>query len=208
MHLAEIKGVYDAVFSLGSNCYPAQRMERYGMRPYSGVLDWMRSNSVPGLCALLRNRFAHFMHPANIVVNGVEFNGHNYSVYDCIYGIQSVHDFLCAEGHEGITAKYPQFQEKLQRRIHRFLEKAEQCKRVFFFRLHATYDEATQLEQSLSSVVKHTYTLLVVNSRNADHVVDYKWPLAHTCGLEIPAEWDAKSDELWNGVFKGISYQM
>lgn len=206
MRLADIKGVYDAVFSLGSNCYPAQRMERYGMRPYSGVLDWMYSNSIPGLCALLRSRFTHFMHPANIIVDGEVFNGHNYSVYDSAYSVQSVHDFLCAEGREGITEKYPQFQEKLQRRIDRFLGKMEQCRHIFFFRLHATYDEAEQLEQSLSSIVKHQYTLLVVNPGSVYHVVDYNWPLSHTCGLEIPAEWDARSDELWAGVFTGISY--
>ncbi|MFW5435430.1 DUF1796 family putative cysteine peptidase [Paenibacillus apiarius] len=207
MRLSEIKRTYDAVYSLGSNCYPSQRMERYGLRPYSGVIDWMYSNSVPGLCTLLRNRFAHFMHPANIVVEGTVFNGHNFSVRDCIYGMQSVHDFLCSEGAEGIHAKYPLFQETLQRRITRFLDKVERCEWIFFFRLNATYEETIELEAALASIVQHQFTLLVVNPGSAYQIVESGWPLAHTCALEIPAEWDTQSDELWNAVFAGIHYR-
>lgn len=207
MRLTDIKRTYQAVYSLGSNCYPAQRLERYGLRPYSGVIDWMYSNSIPGLCLLLRNRFAEFMYSDHIEVDGTEFNGHNYSLLDRVYGVQSVHDFLVADQLEGIVRKYPEFQETLQRRITRFLRNIEQAEWVFFFRLHASHEEAAALEAALASIVRHQFRLLVVNP-GADHrIVELDWPLAHTCAVEAPIAWDADSDRAWNELFAGIRYE-
>lgn len=206
MQLSDLKGGYDAAFSLGSNCYPAQRMERYGMRPYSGVVDWMFSNWTPGISLLLRNRFAKFMHRDHLVVESIIFR-HNYCVLDRVYRVQSVHDFLYAERRRGIARRYPEFQETLQRRIGRFLDKAEHSKRIFFFRLNASYDEAAELEAVLSTMVKHPFSLLVVNPGNEYQIVDNNWMLPHTCGLELPVKWDADSDALWNVVFHGIEYR-
>ncbi|MDK8181197.1 DUF1796 family putative cysteine peptidase [Paenibacillus sp. UMB4589-SE434] len=206
MDLAQLKGQYDAVYSLGSNCYPAQRLERYGLRPYSGVIDWMYSNSIPGLTKLLRSGFANFMHPDNMVVDGTEFNNYNYSVKDCFYEVQSVHDFLVSEQLEGITHKYPEFHATLQRRIARFLQKTEQSRMILFFRLNASFEEAVQLEAALAARVANQFRLLVVNPVSRKEVFDCGWPLANTCGLELPAEWDEHSDLLWNAVFAGITY--
>ncbi|MBG9736815.1 DUF1796 family putative cysteine peptidase [Paenibacillus alvei] len=207
MRLHEIKHTYDAVYSLGSNCYPSQRMERCGLRPYSGVVDWMYSNSVPGLCALLRNRFAMFMDPANTIVEEDVLNGHNYFLLDRAYGIQSVHDFTCKDGRTGIHTAYPPFQAKMKRRIARFLHKAERSKHIFFFRLNASYEEAMELEAALASIVRHQFTLLVVNPGESNQIIECDWPLSRTCALQLPIGWDAKCDELWNTVLAGIVYQ-
>ncbi|WP_289356207.1 MULTISPECIES: DUF1796 family putative cysteine peptidase [unclassified Paenibacillus] len=206
MLLSDVNGVYDAVYSLGSNCYPAQRLERYGLRPYSGVIDWMYSNSTPGVSMLLRNRFAKFMHPDHFVVESIVFY-HNYCVRDRVYHVQSVHDFLHSARRRGIALKYPTFMETLQRRIHRFLTKAEHSKRLFFLRMNASYDEAAELEAALASLVKHQFSLLVVNPGSEYRVVDLNWPLANTCGLMLPIGWDEECDRVWNEVFAHIRYE-
>ncbi|KJB88701.1 peptidase [Paenibacillus sp. E194] len=208
MRLSDVKGAYDAMYSLGSNCYTAQRLERYGLRPYSGVVDWMYSNWTPGVSLLLRNRFAKFMYPDHLVVESIIFKRHNYCILDRVYGVQSVHDFLYAERRRGIALRYPKFIETIQRRIHRFLDKAEHSERIFYFRLNASYDEAAELEAALASLVKHQFSLLVVNPGNEHRIIDKEWPLANTCGLELPIGWDAACDQVWNEVFAGIHYQV
>lgn len=207
MNLHELKGTYDAVFSLGSNCYPAQRLERYSLRPYSGVIDWMYSNSIPGLVKLLNNRFDSFMHPRNLWVEGLVLNDHNYSVRDCFYDIQSVHDFLAGDRLDGIVQKYPQFKNTFERRIARFLEKTGHCRKLLFVRLHASYEDAALLEAALRSIVTHEFRLLVVNPGQVGQMIEHNWPLQYTCSLEMPIEWDERSDELWSKVFEHIQYE-
>ncbi|WP_088548975.1 DUF1796 family putative cysteine peptidase [Paenibacillus aquistagni] len=205
MNLSELKGDYDGFYSLGSNCYPAQRLERYGLRPYSGVIDWMYSNSVAGLVKLLNHRFDSFMHPANMVIEGTMFDGHNYSVRDCFYDIESVHDFLVSEQVEGYQRKLPEFRQTMERRVNRLLHKAEHCQKLLFVRLHASFVEASVLEGALTKLVKHQFRLLVVNP-GPKTLHDLNWPLPHTCGLQLPIEWDAESDMIWNEVFRDIRY--
>ncbi|WP_081752173.1 DUF1796 family putative cysteine peptidase [Paenibacillus sp. 1-18] len=38
-------GDYDAVFSLGGHCLPSIQLDKNGMRPYAGPLDWMISGN-------------------------------------------------------------------------------------------------------------------------------------------------------------------
>lgn len=205
MNLAQLKGDYDGIFSLGSNCYPAQRLERYGLRPYSGVIDWMYSNSVAGLVKLLNHRFDSFMHPANMVIEGTIFDGHNYSIRDCFYDVESVHDFLASEQQEGYVRKLPEFRQRMQRRVDRLLVKAEHCQKLLFVRLNASFVEASVIEGALSQLVKHEFRLLVVNP-GPRALQDLNWPLPYTCGLQLPIEWDPDSDFIWSEVFRDIRY--
>ncbi|WP_314591427.1 DUF1796 family putative cysteine peptidase [Paenibacillus terrigena] len=206
MKLAEIKRTYDAVYSLGYNCYPAQRLERYQLRPYSGVIDWMYSHSLSGVSSLLRNHFANFMELTNMSIQGELFNGFNYLVQDRSYGIESAHDFLVSEQPEGILRKYPEFKDTLNRRIQRFLAKMNTSKSIFFFRLGGTYEEAVELESMLSMIVKHDFCVLLVNPIPHAALIECDWPLAKVCVIQAPDQWDEKSDEIWSTIFEGIHY--
>ncbi|GAA0397462.1 DUF1796 family putative cysteine peptidase [Paenibacillus motobuensis] len=46
MLLHDMKGRYQAVFSLGENCLPAIQLERNGLRLYSGPLDWLAISQI------------------------------------------------------------------------------------------------------------------------------------------------------------------
>jgi len=70
MNLKDIKGQYDAVFSLGHLCLAAIQLRNNDLRPFAGPLDWVTTNSLSDLNRLLRNRFTGFMDSKNIRVIG------------------------------------------------------------------------------------------------------------------------------------------
>lgn len=46
MNLSNIKQKYNAVFSLGQNCWPAWALYQLGLSPFFGVIDFMLSPSL------------------------------------------------------------------------------------------------------------------------------------------------------------------
>ncbi len=121
MRLAQLAGEYDAVFSLGQNCTPAIQLEKNRLRPFAGVLDWMMSDTLSDVNRLLENRFAGFMDLPNLSVVGT--SQLNYMVRDIAYNVISVHDFPQERNTSAELVTYPEFREKIDRRIERFLQK-------------------------------------------------------------------------------------
>lgn len=121
MRLAQLAGEYEAVFSLGQNCTPAIQLEKNRLRPFAGVLDWMMSDTLSDVNRLLENRFAGFMDLPNLSVVGT--SQLNYMVRDIAYNVISVHDFPQERNTSSDLVTYPEFREKIDRRIERFLQK-------------------------------------------------------------------------------------
>ncbi len=113
----EAKGKYKAFISLGSTCQTAHQLQRLGLRQFAGPLDWFISPSVPDLAKILQSRFKSFMEWSNLQLIGVIDN--HYVVKDTVYQIESYHDFPFTAPW-GVP--YPQFKEKLSRRVNRFFE--------------------------------------------------------------------------------------
>ncbi|GIP23951.1 DUF1796 family putative cysteine peptidase [Paenibacillus sp. J22TS3] len=160
---SEFYGVYDAVFSLGSNCQTAYQLRRLGLRQEAGPLDWFISNSHKGLVSVLENRFEDFMELDHMTLVG-QFQT-CYCIKDEKYQIFSYHDFPVKLPRDRWSEAYPEFHERQLRRQTRFLEAARSLERLLFVRLNCTPDEALQLHDLLTGLVTHQFTLLVVNTR-------------------------------------------
>lgn len=92
MSLEKIKGTYDAVFSLGNLCLGAIQLNKFNLRPFSGVLDWVGSHSLPDVNRLLQNRFSGFLELPNLKVVG-HASVLDLLVLDEAYKIYFNHDF-------------------------------------------------------------------------------------------------------------------
>lgn len=204
MQLEELRGAYDAVFSLGQNCTPAIQMEKNGLRPFAGVLDWMMSDTLTDVNRLLRDRFAGFMEFPNLVVTGK--SQLNYMVKDTAYNVISVHDFPQSRNTPSNLATYPEFKEKMERRIQRFHEKVAAARRVLFVRMLGTKEEVTELNEILGQLVSREYRLIIINYSASSELLEMDWQLPNVCALEMPYAdiWNYRSDPHWSRIFQGI----
>ncbi|SDD30702.1 Putative papain-like cysteine peptidase [Paenibacillus sp. UNCCL117] len=205
MRLSELAGTYDAVFSLGQNCTPAIQLEKNGLRPFAGVLDWMMSDTLADVNRLLLTRFGHFMEWSDLQVMSAGYK--SYMVKDLHNNVISVHDFPLSKNTEQHLATYGEFKEKLNRRIARFYEKAGSSQRILFVRLLGAYEEVRELQAILRSIVAHDFTLLIVNYTGVTGLTEIEWGLNHVCVVEIPSAdlWNYASDPYWEQMFKGVS---
>ncbi|MGM1021834.1 MAG: DUF1796 family putative cysteine peptidase [Bacillota bacterium] len=205
MRLAQLAGEYDAVFSLGQNCTPAIQLEKNRLRPFAGVLDWMMSDTLSDVNRLLENRFAGFMDLPNLSVIGT--SQLNYMVRDIDYNVISVHDFPQERNTSADLATYPEFREKLDRRIERFFAKTQKAQRSLFVRMLGTYAEVEELERILSGMMAHEFRLLIVNCSGVTELTELDWQLANVCAVEMPFAdvWNYQSDPHWRMLFQGMS---
>ncbi|MFP7274543.1 DUF1796 family putative cysteine peptidase [Bacillus paralicheniformis] len=213
MNLKEIKGQYNAVFSLGHLCLTAIQLKNNDLRPFSGPLDWVTIHSLTDLNLLLRNRFTDFMEPKNLRVIGYNTGekkeeGSTIYVSDDFYNIGSVHDFDANQNTLDHLATYPEVIEKYNRRIDRFIEKMSTSKRILFVRTEGegSFKEAQELELVLSDLVQHDFSVLLVKHSKVNGIVEKNWPLEKTCTVELPDKeiWESNND-LWASLFKGIT---
>lgn len=204
MKLSNLKGEYDAIFSLGDLCLASIQLRRLGLRPFSGVIDWMGSPSLSDVNRLLRNRFAGFMQLQNLSIIGYA-NEQFICVIDNAYNIVSNHDFSTDKNSLTFLNTYPEVKEKFDRRIRRFLEKMETCKRVLFVRTEGTYEEAAELQEVLSSLVKRDFRVLLINHTDVQGIVEDNWSLKKVCAVQFPNKdkWYG-NDNYWNSVLEGI----
>ncbi|GGE79210.1 DUF1796 family putative cysteine peptidase [Priestia taiwanensis] len=202
MKLQDIKGTYDMIYSLGNQCAVAGKLRRYQVRPYAGVIDWMISFSLPGVTNLLRNRFANFMETETMAFDGYHAGGEKLLVRDTLYDVHSAHDFPVPENSPTHWPSYPPFKEKMDTLTHRFLQDLESCEHILFVRLIGTYEETIELATVLSSVVKHNFTLLMLNPIAEHTIVEYDWDIPHVCSLGIPM--GAPYDDIWDTMMSGI----
>ncbi|WP_159881064.1 DUF1796 family putative cysteine peptidase [Paenibacillus puerhi] len=205
MKVSELSGPYDAIFSLGQNCMPAIQLEKNGLRPFAGVLDWMMSDTLSDVNRLLLSRFDPFMELPDLRVVSAGYK--NYMVKDERNNVVSVHDFPLSKNTEHHLATYDEFKEKLNRRITRFYDKASTSRRTLFIRLLGTYEEVLQLQTILRGIVAHDFTLLVVNYSEVTGLVECDWGIDDVCVVEIPSAelWNYRSDPYWQHLFKGIA---
>ncbi|UAY71691.1 DUF1796 family putative cysteine peptidase [Bacillus paralicheniformis] len=213
MNLKDIKGQYDAVFSLGHLCLAAIQLRNNDLRPFAGPLDWVTTNSLSDLNRLLRNRFTGFMNSKNIRVIGYNTGekkeeGSTIYVLDDFYNIGSVHDFDADQNTLDQLITYSEVMEKYNRRINRFLEKVSTGNRILFVRTEGegSFKEAQELELVLSDLVQHDFNVLLVKHSKVNGIVEKNWPLEKTCTVELPNKeiWESNND-LWASLFKGIT---
>ncbi|GGA05465.1 amino acid permease [Paenibacillus marchantiophytorum] len=204
MKLADIKGTYDAIFSLGDLCGPSIQLEKHKLRPYSGVLDWMGSHQLSDVNRLLRNRFEGFMQLPNLNVLGYA-SQKIFLVVDEAYNVASNHDFFVARNTPDHLATYPEVKAKYDRRVARFLEKTTTCSHLLFIRTGGTLEEVRELHAVLSGLVTHHFTILFVEHTKVTGIVETEWPLPSVCSIQLPDN-DVLfgNDLLWAQILQGI----
>jgi hypothetical protein len=203
MELTQLKGNYDAIFSLGDLCLTSIQLKKHKLRPYSGVLDWVASPSLSTVNELLENRFIGFMDYDNLRVLG--YADTFICVSDDGYNIVSNHDFSGDKNTLEYLGSYLEVMEKYERRIQRFLSEMNTAKRILFVRTEGTFEDAAALQDVLSGIVKHDFSVLLINHTSVHGMVEKNWPLEKVCSVEFPNSniWE-DNHELWNEVLRGI----
>jgi hypothetical protein len=201
---SELKGNYDGIFSLGDLCLASIELEKNNLRPYSGVLDWMGSNQLSDVNKLLINRFAGFMELENLRVVG-EANEEMLLVSDDAYGILSNHDFSKAQNTHTHLAAYPEVKQKFNRRIERFLLKADNSERILFIRTEGSIQDAYDLQTVLTGLVRNDFRVLLINHAPVKGIIELDWPLDKVCAVQLPDgdKWEG-NHELWKSMLNGI----
>ena len=153
----------------------------------------------------MANRFAGFMDYPNLETVG-NASDKLYLVLDKTYNILSNHDFFTHNNFPPHLAAYPEIKAKYDRRIARFLEKAQTSSRILFIRTEGTFEQVQELERVLSGLVARDYSLLVINHAPVSGIVELDWPLERVCALQFPDAdiWEG-NHELWSALFSGIA---
>lgn len=204
MNLQELKGEYDAIFSLGDLCLTSIQLKRHNLRPFSGVFDWMASPRLSNVNRLLRNRFIGFMDYENLRIIGYA-GPEMICVSDDAYQMVSNHDFSSDKNSLQHLGSYQEVREKYDRRIKRFLNTMEHAKKILFIRTEGSYEEAEKLQSVLSNLVKHDFRVLLINHKSVAGIVENNWPLEKVCALEFPNGeiWEG-NNHLWQQILEGI----
>ncbi|MER2169214.1 MAG: DUF1796 family putative cysteine peptidase [Psychrobacillus psychrodurans] len=203
MDLSQLKGEYDAIFSLGDLCLASIQLKKHNLRPYSGVLDWMASVELSKVSELLENRFLNFLEYDNLRVIG--YADTFICVSDDGYNLVSNHDFDGEKNTLTYLGGYAEVMEKYERRIQRFLSEMNNAKRILFVRTEGTLEDAAVLQDVLSRLVKNDFSVLLINHTYVQGIVEKSWPLEKVCSIEFPNKdkWEGNHD-LWREVLSGI----
>ncbi|WP_318581955.1 DUF1796 family putative cysteine peptidase [Bacillus paranthracis] len=206
MKLIDIQQKYDAIFSLGNQCFVAKKLNHYNLRPYAGVIDWMISFSLTDVIHLLQNKFAGFMEKETMKFDGYHAYGTKLLLTDIRYNIKSAHDFSVEENTPENWVTYPEFKININRRIERFLNKLQTSNLILFVRIGGTYEEAELLEKVLSSMMPGEFRILLVNPISEHKVIEYNWNLQYTCSIGVPMDGN-HNHEIWDQIFKGVTHK-
>jgi hypothetical protein len=203
MRVADLKGGYDAIISLGDLCLPSLQLEKNDLRTYAGVLDWMGSPNLSDVNRLLRNRFIGFMELPYMRIGG--YANDRVWVMDEVYHIVSNHDFYTDKNTLTQLVTYPEVREKIDRRIKRFFDQAATCKKILFIRTEGDLEEARDLEAILSGMITNDFRVLLVKHSNVEGIIELDWPLKKVCAIELPdkEKWNG-NDYYWQAILEGI----
>lgn len=210
MRLTDLKGNYDAIFSLGDLCLASLQLRKINLRPFAGPLDWMSSPSLPNVSRLLKNRFAGYMDKSNLIPSGYSTGVDSSEQYLCLtdmgYQIVSSHDFKASQNTFSNLATYPEVRAKFDRRIKRFLEMLSTGKRILFIRTEGSFDEVLELETVLSELVKNDFAILLVNHTGTNQLIEKDWPVEKVCAIDLPniEKWEG-NNHYWRDILNGIS---
>ena len=210
MSVQEMKGTYDAIFSLGDLCLASIQLRKFNLRPFAGPLDWMASNNLPDVTRLLANRFSGYMELQNLKATGEYSTGINSTdphlvITDTAYNIVSSHDFRADSNTFTNFPEYSKVKQKVDRRVARMLEYFEKGERLLFVRTEASFSDTLQLQSVLSDLVKHQFHILVVNHNNKQDMEVKNWPIKNVTVVEMPVyeKW-TNNDDYWEGLFENI----
>jgi len=209
MRLEDLKGNYDAIFSLGDLCLAALQLRKNNLRPFAGPLDWMSSPSLPSVSRLLKSRFIGYMDKSNLTPSGYSTGVDSSEPYICVtdmgYQIVSSHDFKADKNTLSNLATYPEVRAKFDRRIKKFLDILSTGKRILFIRTEGTFEEVLELEEVLSQLVENEFHILLVNHTNTSVLIEKDWPVENVCAIGLPNEekWEG-NDHYWRDIFNGI----
>jgi hypothetical protein len=204
MKLQEIKGTYDAIYSLGDLCLASLQLRQNNLRPFAGVLDWMGSPQLYDVNRLLKYRFMEFMELPNLRIIGYAGDD-KICVADEAYHVVSNHDFDVGNNSLTHLGSYPEVREKFDRRIRRFLDKAATSRNMLFVRTEGDQEDAAALQSVLSSLVKKDFRVLIVNHTDVTGLVEDDWSLEKVCAVQLPAvnKWTG-NDHLWKKLLNGV----
>ncbi|MCT2346911.1 DUF1796 family putative cysteine peptidase [Niallia taxi] len=205
MKLNEIKGEYDAVYSLGENCLPAMKMRQFHLRPFAGPLDWVGIQYVHKVAKLIRTYFTDFLAEENLVPTGYASDS-DLLVYDIDNIISFNHDFKTDRNTLDNLMDLPVVKEKYYRRITRFIQSVQTDNRILFIRTVASIEEIIELQSALREVVKGDFTLLVINHYPITELIEQECYIENVCSICLPNEdiWDGNNHH-WQQIFNGIS---
>lgn len=151
---------YDEVVSLGTACQAAWQLEGNGIRRLAYPFDWLVT-PFHGLIPFLTHQGAGFLDRDKIeIVKTLPGKATYLHVADLTYDIHFIHDF---RGGEGID-NYDKIKDKYDRRIQRFFTLLQSNKKILFFRVQISRDEAIVLDSFIHThYPKLEYTLVAIN---------------------------------------------
>ncbi|SFB44446.1 Putative papain-like cysteine peptidase [Cohnella sp. OV330] len=209
MRLADIKGDYDGIFSLGELCLSSIQLERCGLRPFAGPLDWMSTPQLADVNRLVANRFEGFMDRDHLTY--VQHASDKlFLVKENVYNAFSNHDFFVHRNSPELLEDHPAVKIKYERRAARLLEKAASARRLLFVRCGGSMEEAIGLQSVLSGLVRHEYRVLLVNHTDVDTLTETDWPLERVCTVELPGHPDViwgGNNPYWDRMLSGIAFK-
>lgn len=222
LNLHDVKGHYDVIISLGSACNPALQLNRLNLRSFtSSPLDWSYSPFLSDVNRLLQNKFHGYMQLKNMRLvddsgEYVYFNdkmlkfphqnlyrsNKSYIIQDTYYNIFSAHDFAIVPNKDW-TAMYPKFKRNLDYRISRFMKKMLSSNSILFIRWGATYEEAIELQKTLSALTKGQFKILILNPLEDIQVpTEVNWEIDNVCIVNVPE--DPNDILTWDYVLDGV----
>ncbi|MED2765970.1 DUF1796 family putative cysteine peptidase [Bacillus thuringiensis] len=207
----EIQGSYDDVISLGENCFTAINLKKYKLRKYSGPLDWFLSPNLSSINKLLKNNFIDFMNLKNMHVmvgENLIFNDGerqpilSHIVKDEKYNITSYHDFSIVS-NEDWSITYPDFKQKLNRRIDNFYKVLQDSQSILFVRWGGDFTETLELQSVLTNIVKNKFKILLLNpTGNENEINELDWGINNVCSLQVSNNYLSK--RTWYILLKDI----
>lgn len=205
MKLDEIKGQYDAIFSLGENCIPALKLRKFNLRQIAGPFDWVGTPKLKNVSALISADFPNFLNASNLIVPQYA-SEEDVLVVDSVNHISFNHDFKTDVNTLTNLPSLPQVQEKYSIRINRFIDTLTASQHLLFIRTNATITDISELERILSQNVKNQYSILVVNHTPVNELLEVDWNINNVCSIELPNEdiWEG-NDGWWESIFQGIT---
>ncbi|MCM3308575.1 DUF1796 family putative cysteine peptidase [Priestia megaterium] len=224
MNLNGMKRPYDTVISIGSWCGVTNQLKDFNLRRFSGPFDWVTTPTLTHVNRVLKNRFQGYMDINNMKFieyakfaidendqsNDVIIEKQTYVLEDVKYNIGSYHDFLVIPG-QSWTVSYPEFREKLDRRINRFFDKIKKSQSTLFVRYCATYEEVVELQAILSELTEGTFHILIVNPvENLTTLRENNWGLDGVVFVDIPmissiTDQNHWRQDDWNYILSGIT---
>ncbi|WP_080846151.1 DUF1796 family putative cysteine peptidase [Cytobacillus gottheilii] len=205
MRFQQIKGEYDATFSLGHLCLASMQLQKFKLRPFSGVLDWVGSPNLGNINQLISHDFQDFLNFQHL--QPVKYlSPTDLYVWDSYYDIGFNHDFKTDLNSLQQLGGYDLVKEKYDRRIARFNNKLKTSKRILFIRTEGNIEEIEALQQILAQKCSGDFELLVVNHKPVQTMSEQFWNIPNVTVAEMPNDeiWDG-NDAHWAELFDGVS---